>query len=1560
MIRRNNLKRIISCVMMIAMMMMMMLVPVSSAAADGSVTSPANIGFSARIADNTSAVDAIDVAAWYDVEKGDAGNNNYMQFATAWDDTNYYVSVKVGDTSVLTGDAVEIYIDATNIVGGAKKIQLSYNVSGTKNVNVDGKDVSGSSKVSVGFAKSNIGYEMMVTIPFAELGMPENHPHDGDVLGFEVVNLDVDAVGSTAAALKWNNSSKTDSTTWGYICLYYKVKPIISKPTSSAPTIDGSISSSEAWEFYNYPLWIGDFELASLYDDDNVYIALRIDNAEKNPVTGYEFMLDNNADRFDKRSLIHVANQSPISAKNSKAHAFTATSITDALDADGKPKVDSSGNPTKQAQDPVVELVIERSKFTHITKGLEHGKSIGLDVYLNGSTIQWSFIYGWSSPGGWGATPSYGTIFLSEIDEADHAHTYQLIASGNGQHMWACSDSACGYKANPEKCFGGTSSCIERAACTACSQLYGSNLGHTPSQSNPELCELCGRTICTGKTAVEWSTDAQSHWLTCTCDEKEHDRAEHIPAGRWTKDDKGNPALKCDVCGYILESMGASAPAKAVTNLTSAGKLATLLKIDGALKEGVWKNAVWNEIANRQIATQLNNQGEFATAWNANNFYIAVKVTDDTVAMQNLNADMSCNDGIEIFIDPNNVKEENKYDEKTIRLIYQVADGKWKILGGTSMKEDVTAKYPNVKALHSIVDGGYIVEVSFPFAELGVEKPNDGRIMGIEVINNDDDNITSNAASDRYVLYWNKETKAESPDTWGNVCLYNAAKPIASYHGTAKIDGVIFADEGWTFTSEAKRGNAKLNYRLASMCDNENLYLAIDLKGTGLDNSGMQLLIDPDNSKGPASGRIMQFLHYSFKNNTRDSGNARIKTASAGGDSGYILEMCIPLDVFDYKPGYLDTIGLEIEMFTVHKSYDNAHPRVSWSNATTDSVFSNSSSFGTIVINSKNIAGGGNNAPTGNRISSYSIADGQKLSGTVTVTDPDGDLLMYQLDSYNAEDHAKNKGTFEIDELTGEWTYTPPFGVDMSNKIVNYYIEADDGKGASFHQRIEIRIEPKPTYNTYHLDGDVGDNKNDGLSHNTAFKTLQHAVDQLGPGDTLLVHESDIPYGYAQKYEIRVTKSGLPEAYITIKAADGEQPVINTNGYWNSLKISGSYVIVDGLTVTGIMDKLMPSMADNYSYYQQALTGGGLHSKVGQFNTNGISIAPGDGQSLGEKGVDDVKVTHHVVVKNCVMEYLGGGGIGTSTSDYITIENNTITNCCWGNMYANSGISVLGNVDIDNNYDAHKIVIRNNITAGNRHFVPWIHVKKFSDGNGIIIDSTDNVKTNTSLLNKGDKWGAQPYMSRFLVANNLSFFNGGSGIHAFDAANVDIINNTLYSNGSTPVLSREYSDLFSNASEDVRMYNNIVYTRTGGYENISSTSSSEVVYDCNLFYNSAVNNLGKNIDGKNGKAGTTAGENNLYNTDPLFKNVYAVNYDKGIAYPKDWTDYMIQYAKDGGYFIGADYNVNILGFDFSLKDDSPALGSGNKEWSELLGNTENRMGIFGTIGSKLRPVTVSK
>jgi hypothetical protein len=190
-----------------------------------------------------------------------------------------------------------------------------------------------------------------------------------------------------------------------------------------------------------------------------------------------------------------------------------------------------------------------------------------------------------------------------------------------------------------------------------------------------------------------------------------------------------------------------------------------------------------------------------------------------------------------------------------------------------------------------------------------------------------------------------------------------------------------------------------------------------------------------------------------------------------------------------------------------------------------------------------------------------------------------------------------------------------------------------------------------------------------------------------------------------------------------------------------------------------------------------------------------------NGNGISGSGGAEANKPHHLRFADNIVEYCSGGGIGTGDCDWVTVENNIVRNNSWWVIYATSGISLLGTSNFDSADNVYKMLVRNNVVSGNRCYVPWGKVKKISDGNGIIVDTTWLPKKN------------EAHLGRTLIQNNLSFNNGGSGIHAFRAHRVDIVNNTAYYNGASPELG--WGQIFVQISDDMRIMNNILVSRPG-------------------------------------------------------------------------------------------------------------------------------------------------
>lgn len=170
--------------------------------------------------------------------------------------------------------------------------------------------------------------------------------------------------------------------------------------------------------------------------------------------------------------------------------------------------------------------------------------------------------------------------------------------------------------------------------------------------------------------------------------------------------------------------------------------------------------------------------------------------------------------------------------------------------------------------------------------------------------------------------------------------------------------------------------------------------------------------------------------------------------------------------------------------------------------------------------------------------------------------------------------------------------------------------------------------------------------------------------------------------------------------------------------------------------------------------------------------------------------------------------------------------------------YAGSGITTLNNWAFDGKPGYH-IIIQRNLVWNNKTLVPWERTGKLSDGNGILLDVTDlssgatnpNADSSVTATTKTAVKPIRPeWHGRALIANNISAYNGGSGIHTFRTRHVDIINNTTYWNGQTV----GYQELFPNRCGDIVILNNIIVPRPGG-KVTSDNRNTNIRWDYNLY-----------------------------------------------------------------------------------------------------------------------------
>jgi hypothetical protein len=362
----------------------------------------------------------------------------------------------------------------------------------------------------------------------------------------------------------------------------------------------------------------------------------------------------------------------------------------------------------------------------------------------------------------------------------------------------------------------------------------------------------------------------------------------------------------------------------------------------------------------------------------------------------------------------------------------------------------------------------------------------------------------------------------------------------------------------------------------------------------------------------------------------------------------------------------------------------------------------------------------------------------------------------------------------------------------------------------------------------WHVSG-AGNDNNDGKTATKAFRTLKKAATIVKPGDVVLIGNGD--YTDIDKSDggavVTLSTSGRADAWITWKAAPGAKPVVRPAG-WCGIQVTGSYNILEGLTVTGANDSLVLLEAQMDTKNK---------TPDPKYNTNGIFFN-GRTRSPEEK-------PHHLIIRACTVNDCPGGGIVGIEMDYLTIEDCRVYNNAWFMRYGGSGITTLNNWAYDDAPGYH-IIIQRNTVWNNKTMVPWEKIGKLSDGNGILLDVTDqarngatnpNADAAVTALNEKPKIDSAllkprrpEWKGRALIANNLSAFNGGSGIHTFRTKHVDIINNTTYHNGGIV----GYQELFPNNCEDIVILNNIIIPRPGG-KVTSNNKNTNIRWDYNLY-----------------------------------------------------------------------------------------------------------------------------
>ena len=202
------------------------------------------------------------------------------------------------------------------------------------------------------------------------------------------------------------------------------------------------------------------------------------------------------------------------------------------------------------------------------------------------------------------------------------------------------------------------------------------------------------------------------------------------------------------------------------------------------------------------------------------------------------------------------------------------------------------------------------------------------------------------------------------------------------------------------------------------------------------------------------------------------------------------------------------------------------------------------------------------------------------------------------------------------------------------------------------------------------------------------FSTIQAAADSTNAGDTVFIMNGTYTNSWWNGTVVNITRSGLPSAWIVYTAYPTHHPKLQFNG-WGGIYITGaSYIEICGLEIIGnnaAMDSAT-AFADRADGNNCLTSGNGIMSYQ-----SGTSPYP-----------------HHIVIRKCSVHDCGGGGISTQTTDYITVEENTVYNNAWYSPYDCSGISLGWNYNFDNDTTDYRVFVRRNSCFSNKNCIPAI------------------------------------------------------------------------------------------------------------------------------------------------------------------------------------------------------------------------------------------------------------
>ena len=446
---------------------------------------------------------------------------------------------------------------------------------------------------------------------------------------------------------------------------------------------------------------------------------------------------------------------------------------------------------------------------------------------------------------------------------------------------------------------------------------------------------------------------------------------------------------------------------------------------------------------------------------------------------------------------------------------------------------------------------------------------------------------------------------------------------------------------------------------------------------------------------------------------------------------------------------------------------------------------------------------------------------------------------------------------------------------------------------------------------------DGNDSSGDGSMANP-YKTIRKGCDQASPGDTVMVRagtykNSDYDDGdiWTGTYVTRIIIHGTADKYITIQPYDTEEVIIKFDGVYGFLIQEASYIRIKGFIFEGVADEISQQDADNAWGLYKTESGEvrNLEAEM-KIDINDPSLIETTKNKPTTSNVTKpilyngralvANKSHHIEFLENTIRNVPSAAIRAQRCDYITISRNIIYNNTYWTTQGVGAITISeATVTPEGDtFTGVKIIISENTVYGNENrLISWNPAKSFihfeiDEGTGIFLTRNNNTYTHGEML----------------IANNLSYRNGASGIVCHFTDDVVIEHNTVFDNGTS---NHGYpGGIGVNSANNVKILSNISYSKTNKWAmGILAEPVTNLVLDANIIFNNSgsINVIRETPENQlTSRSGWTK-------IDPLFSDV--VNADFKLMSTSSAIDNASSQSNQTKDYFG------------KIRDDSPDIGA---------------------------------